>query len=91
MSGFRVEGRGPSILAGTLKLAGAVAFVAVAAATWLSAPAVDGTGQTRLAAVLSRGVDEPLTTGSIANSANATRLDPCALPTPTGAAMSRAR
>lgn len=77
----------PSILGGTLKVVASVALVAVAGATWLSGTTGDKSGQSRLTSALSRGFDEPATTGSIGSGANATRLDPCTAP----AAAVRAR
>ena len=67
----------PSILGGTLRAVGAIACVAVAAATWLSSTTGDGAPRTALASARSRGFEEPATTGSIVKGANATRLDPC--------------
>ena len=91
MSGPSFQENGPSVLGGTLKVVAAVALIAVAAATWLSGQLVDGSGHTRLAAALTRGLDEPLTTGSLANGAGATRLDPCTIAATMNGSATRAR
>ena len=59
MAASESEQRGPSILGGTLRVAGGLAFVAVAAATWLSSTTADSDGRPRLASTLSRNVEDP--------------------------------
>lgn len=73
------DGR-PSLLAGTIKTVVVVGALSYLAAGWLSSASQDHQTLTRLAASASQGVPDPLTTGSIAGRANATRIDPCALP-----------
>ena len=72
------EGRGSSLLMGTLKVAAAVAFLSYCASSWLAGTGLDQQTLSRLAAASARS-DDPVTTGSLGRSAGATRLDPCAL------------
>jgi hypothetical protein len=66
-----------SVLIWTVKTVLAVGFLSFCASTWLSGPALDHGTLARLAAVTSRGADDPVTTGSILRSAAGAKLDPC--------------
>ena len=70
----------PKILLATVKTVAAVGLLSVGAATWLSRSHLDRDGLARLAGAQFRGIDDPVTTGSVSRSAAAARLDPCALP-----------
>ncbi|MDB5511673.1 MAG: hypothetical protein JWR08_1156 [Enterovirga sp.] len=82
MFGSDGEGRRPSILIGTVKMAGAVAVLAYGASVWLSGPSLDYRALSRIASAATRTLDDPITTGSIRPAANSVRLDPCVLPGP---------
>ena len=70
---------GPPIFMGTLKIAAAVAFAASCLCVWLSwSPPGSLQPAVRMAAAL-RGLDDPVTTGSITKAAASARLDPCGI------------
>ena len=69
--------RRPSIVIATIKTVAAVGLLSWLAAGWLSDATRDHATLGRLAANISRGSDDPLTTGSISRRADATRIDPC--------------
>ncbi len=69
----------PSILGATLKTCLAIGFLSLCAANWLT-HGFDTQGLSRLASAVSRDVPDPVSTGSLARSADATALDPCAMP-----------
>jgi hypothetical protein len=69
--------RRPSVWS-TVKAALAITVISLAATQFLSSSHLDRGGMGRLAADASRSTRDPVTTGSIA-SANALRLDPCAV------------
>lgn len=69
--------RRPSIAAATIKTVAAIGLLSWLAAGWLSDATRDHATLGRLAANISRGFDDPLTTGSITRRAASTRLDPC--------------
>ncbi|WP_375458219.1 hypothetical protein [uncultured Enterovirga sp.] len=79
MLGFTQEDGRPSIIASTIKSVVIVGTLSVLAAGWLSS-ATDNQTLSRLAANASRGVEDPLTTGSISSRANAVKIDPCGPP-----------
>ncbi|RYE32448.1 MAG: hypothetical protein EOP23_12450 [Hyphomicrobiales bacterium] len=71
-------------IAGDIAKAGAaIAFLSVIAANFLSSQTAsldkDRLAQVSLAAAKRQSID-PMVTGSIGQTANATKLDPCALP-----------
>ena len=67
----------PSIVIATVKSVVVVGVMSWLAAGWLSTSVKDNETLTRLAGNISRGVDDPLTTGSIAGRGDSTKLDPC--------------
>ncbi len=64
----------PSLLGGTLKAALVVGLAALAAADWLSRAGLDRASPRDVAG------RDPVFTGSVAEAAERTRLDPCAAP-----------
>ncbi len=70
----------PKVFLATVKTVAAVGLLSIGAASWLSRTNLDRDGLARLAAAQFRGLDDPVTTGSISRSAAGTRLDPCVLP-----------
>lgn len=74
------DGRHPSLLAWTLKSVAAIAFLSFLAINWLAGPGLDGGALARLASVAGPGMADPVTTGSILNSAPSIKLDPCVVP-----------
>jgi hypothetical protein len=71
---------GPNLLAGSLKAALALAALGYLAAHSFSSQPFDYKELTRLAADVARKLPDPSMTGSVAQSAKATRLDPCVAP-----------
>lgn len=69
----------PSILGATIKTCLAVGLLSLCAANWLT-NGFDRQGMSRLASAVTRDVPDPVATGSLERSANATALDPCAMP-----------
>ncbi len=80
MFGFTREDGRPSLLGGTIKSVAIVGALSWLAAGWLSSAVHDQGTLSRLAGNVSRGFEDPLTTGSIGSRANAAKLDPCAAP-----------
>jgi hypothetical protein len=76
----RDEGERPNLLAGTLKVALALAALGYLAAHSFSSERLDYKGLSRLAADVARKFPDPAITGSVAQSARATKLDPCVAP-----------
>jgi len=76
----RGDGEGPNLLAGTLKVALALASLGYLAAHSFSEKPLDYSGLSRLASEVARKLPDPSTTGSVAQSARLTRLDPCVAP-----------
>jgi hypothetical protein len=74
------DGERPSLLSGTLKIALALAAVGYLATRSFSSERLDYKGLSRLAADVAKRFPDPAVTGSVANSARATRLDPCVAP-----------
>ena len=74
------EERRSSLLSGTVKAVVVIGVLSWMSAGWLSSASHDGDTLARLASNISQGRQDPLTTGSIAGRASATRIDPCALP-----------
>lgn len=68
-----------SLIASTVKTVVIVGALSYLAAGWLSS-ASDNQTLARLAQNVSRGLGDPLTTGSIADQAKMTRIDPCVAP-----------
>ena len=68
-----------SLVRTTLVAALSVAVLSVVAGTWLAGSELDTGSLARLAAAQADAQD-PVTTGSIGRHANASRLDPCAVP-----------
>jgi hypothetical protein len=77
---LRGDGDGPNLLSGTLKIALALAALGYLAAHSFSSERLDYKGLSRLAADVARKLPDPAVTGSVAQSARGTRLDPCAAP-----------
>lgn len=77
MSDFDESPRRPSISIATLKIVAIVGLLSWLATAWLSDATRDYATLGRLAANVSRGSDDPLTTGSIGKRMETTRLDPC--------------
>ena len=77
---LRGDGEGPNLLAGTVKVALALGALGYLAAQSFSDKPLDYNGLSRLAADVARKLPDPSTTGSVAQSARATRLDPCVAP-----------
>jgi hypothetical protein len=77
---LRGDGEGPDLLGGTLKLVLALGALGYLAAQSFSDKPLDYSGLSRLAAEVARKLPDPATTGSVAQSARATRLDPCVAP-----------
>jgi hypothetical protein len=81
MLGFlRGDGEGPNLLAGTVKVALAMAALGYLAAHSFSSDRLDYKGLSRLAADVARKFPDPAVTGSVMQSAKAARLDPCVAP-----------
>jgi hypothetical protein len=76
----RGDGERPNLLAGTLKVALALGALGYLAAHSFSSERLDYKGLSRLAANVARKFPDPAMTGSIAQSARATKLDPCVAP-----------
>ncbi len=66
------------MLSTTIKVVFAIGFLTFAASQWLYSQ-TDRIALSRLADEVA-GREDPLTTGSLAGAAQATRLDPCASP-----------
>jgi hypothetical protein len=78
MLGFlRGDGEGPNLIAGTFKVMLALAALGYLAARSFSSDRLDYKGLSRLAADVARKFPDPAMTGSVAQSARSTRLDPC--------------
>ena len=77
---LRGDGEGPNLLAGTLKLALGLAALGYLAANSFSDKPLDYSGLSRLAGEVARKLPDPAMTGSLAQSARSTRLDPCVAP-----------
>ena len=77
---LRGGGDGPNLLSGTLKIGLALAALGYLVAHSFSSERLDYKGLSRLAADVARKFPDPGVTGSVAQSARATRLDPCAAP-----------
>ena len=77
MSESQSEGKRPGLLATTAKSVLVIGALSFLAANWLSSVPLDQGGMGRLASNVSRGVEDPVTTGSLGRNAAATRLDPC--------------
>ncbi len=71
-----------ALLRSTVKAVAAVAFLSYCAADWLSSGAFDRGSLKRLATNVGGPQDaaDPVTTGSLADAAKGTKLDPCAKP-----------
>lgn len=69
-----------SLLGWTLKSVAIIAGLSWLASGWLASATRDQDTLARLAQNISRGVTDPLTTGSLAGKAASSRLDPCAAP-----------
>lgn len=67
-----------SLVRTTLAASVSIGLLSFAAATWLAGSELDTQSLVRLAAQQTDA--DPVTTGSIGHHANATRLDPCAVP-----------
>ena len=80
MLGFSGDGDGPNLLAGTFKVALALAALGYLAAHSFSSERLDYKGLSRLAADAARKLPDPALTGSVAQSAKSTKLDPCVAP-----------
>jgi ATP diphosphatase len=85
---LRGDGDGPNLLAGTFKLALALAALGYLAAHSLSSERLDYKGLSRLASDVTKKFPDPAVTGSVLQSARSTRVDPCVaqILTPTGRA-----
>ena len=77
---FRGDGERPKFLAGAVKAALGVGAIGYLVARSLSAEAFDYKELSRLATTVARKLPDPLMTGSVVQSARATRLDPCVAP-----------
>jgi hypothetical protein len=77
---LRGDGEGPNLISGTLKVTLALAALGYLAAQSFSGKPLDYGGLSRLAGEVARKLPDPATTGSVAQSARATRLDPCGTP-----------
>ena len=77
MFGGNGEDGRPSIIGSTLKSVVVIGALSYLAAGWLSAVTHDNQTLSRLAQNVSKGLNDPLTTGSIDKKSNAVRLDPC--------------
>jgi hypothetical protein len=77
---LRGDGDGPNLLSGTIKLALALAALGYLAAQSFSSERLDYKGLSRLAADVARKLPDPAITGSVMQSAKASRLDPCTAP-----------
>jgi hypothetical protein len=77
---FRGDGEGPHLISGTLKVALALGALAYLASHSFSDKPFDYSGLSRLAADVTRKLPDPGMTGSLAQSARSTRLDPCVAP-----------
>ena len=77
---WRGDGEGPNLLAGTFKAALALAALGYLAAHSFSSERLDYKGLSRLAADVARKLPDPSATGSVAQSARTTKLDPCVAP-----------
>jgi hypothetical protein len=77
---LRGDGEGPNWLAGTVKAALALAALGYLATHSFSEKPFDYGGLSRLASEVARKLPDPATTGSLAQSARSTRLDPCVVP-----------
>ena len=73
----RGDGDAPNLLAGTFKVALALAALSYLAAHSFSSERLDYKGLSRLAADVARKFPDPSITGSVAQSARTTKLDPC--------------
>jgi hypothetical protein len=77
---LRGDGDGPNLLAGTIKVALALAALGYLAAQSFSSERLDYKGLSRLAADVARKLPDPAVTGSVLQSAKSIRLDPCVAP-----------
>ena len=75
---FSRKGR-PALLWSTIKATAAIAFLATFVTGWLSSETFDRSALVRLAGAItpSGALDDPATTGSLAQAAGGARLDPC--------------
>ena len=74
------DGDGSNLLAGTVKVALALAALGYLAAQSVSSERLDYKGLSRLASDVAGKFPDPSITGSVAQSARAARLDPCVVP-----------
>ncbi len=77
---LRGDNEGPNLLAGTVKVALALGALGYLGARSFSDKPLDYSGLSRLAGEVARKLPDPVTTGSLAQSARSTRLDPCVAP-----------
>lgn len=75
----REEAKRP-LISWTLKCVVIIGGLSWLASGWLSSTTRDRDSLSRLTANISNGLDDPLTTGSVARNAGATKLDPCTSP-----------
>ena len=75
MFGFLGREGHPALLWSTIKATAAIIVLATFATAWLSSETIDRGALARIA--LSGLTSDPATTGSIAQAANAAKLDPC--------------
>lgn len=68
------------LFAWALKSVAIIGGLSLLASGWLSSMTRDRDTLSRLATNVSRGVEDPLTTGSVAGRAAGAKLDPCAAP-----------
>ena len=77
---IRGDGESPNLIAGTLKVGLGLAALGYLAAHSFSERPLDYSGLSRLAGEVARKLPDPATTGSVLQSAKATRVDPCVAP-----------
>jgi hypothetical protein len=76
---FSGNNQPPSLLAGTLKIALAITAISCLTASYLSSRRLDQQDLSRLVAGITENLD-PLTTGSIRESVDRVKIDPCVAP-----------
>ena len=77
---LRGDREGRNLLAGTLKVALALAALGYLVAQATSSDRLDYKGLSRLAADVAKKLPDPGITGSVEKSARSTKLDPCVAP-----------